>query len=248
MASPDEGGGDQQPPAPPLTVGHHTTSRQPLSHMQLHLAAAFGLATSPTIARSLSPTAVPSPTTPGDDLQPLYPSHATLQPPHSHHPHQIPLITSPSQTCVSNPGQSHASHHHQPPPTICCLPSFPLVKTAAASLFGHFRPRTSRHWCLQRPLITNNPSLQIHARNLSQILSRYKPNTDSVQSVRGPTQAQPVTLIPSPRHHMLLQSTLCASLTQMLPLGPLNNLLMLLQVYLRLLYLLGLAIFAFFIY
>lgn len=130
MASPDEGGGDQQPPAPPLTVGHHTTSRQPLSHMQLHLAAAFGLAMSPTIARSLSPTAVPSPTTPGDDLQPLYPSHATLQPPHSHHPHQIPLITSPSQTCVSNPGQSHASHHHQPPPTICCLPSFTLVKTA----------------------------------------------------------------------------------------------------------------------
>ncbi|KAK9212413.1 hypothetical protein WN943_001795 [Citrus x changshan-huyou] len=61
MASPDEGGGDQQPPASPLTVGHHTTSRQPLSHMQLHLAAAFGLAMSPTIARSLLP---PSPLPP----------------------------------------------------------------------------------------------------------------------------------------------------------------------------------------
>lgn len=160
MASPDEGGGDQQQPAPPLTVGHHTTSRQPLSHMKLHLAAAFGLAMSPTIARSLSPTAVPSPTTPGDDLQQLYPSHATLQPPHSHHPHQIPLITSPSQTCVSNHGQSRVT---SPPATSndllpsivstrqnsSCISLWPFLTPHQPPLMS---PTTTHH---QQPIFAN---------------------------------------------------------------------------------------------
>lgn len=125
-----------------------------LTHLQLLLAAAFCILTSPTIARSPSHTAAPSPTTVGDDLQLAgslsCPLRAVVQLPPSHTNNISQPLVAP-YVIFSPP---HGHQHHQ---AVMHLQSLVTLAVTLTSLLATVSSAITLPASAHQPYLIDHP-------------------------------------------------------------------------------------------